>query len=112
MTRLYFAVCAVLLVVTYSEASCWMELPRDDIENCQYRGITIARGDEYRNRTPPDCFRCSCGSDGTLSCCSEGTILRNVPPTCKVLQKGCDQVAVSKDDERQPCSEPVSAVTG
>ncbi|XP_056002893.1 uncharacterized protein LOC125661850 [Ostrea edulis] len=112
MTSLLLPVFTVLLVVTSSDASCWRQLPKDGVEKCQYKGITIDRGDEYRERTPPDCFRCSCGSDGTLSCCSEGKRIGTPPATCKVVQKGCDQVAVSLTDESKPCSEPVMFVSG
>lgn len=44
--------------------------------------------------------------------CSIGTVIIELPDTCKIIQEGCDQVAVSKVDESQPCEGPISAVEG
>lgn len=44
--------------------------------------------------------------------CSIGTVIIELPDTCKKVQEGCDQVAVSKADENQPCEGPISAVEG
>lgn len=44
--------------------------------------------------------------------CSIGTVIIELPDTCKIIQEGCDQVAVNEVDESQPCEGPISAVEG
>lgn len=44
---------------------------------------------------------------------STGMIIRDYPADmCKVVRRGCNEVAVSKTNEDEPCDGPVAAVLG
>lgn len=110
MKCVILVVSILFVLYVYSDAACWGATGNG--RDCEYNGSIIALNTTYENTTGPKCYTCSCLSTGDLDCCDIGTVIIELPDTCKIIQEGCDQVAVSEVDESQPCEGPISAVEG
>uniref|UniRef100_A0A8W8HSU1 Uncharacterized protein n=1 Tax=Magallana gigas TaxID=29159 RepID=A0A8W8HSU1_MAGGI len=111
MERLIRVVSIFSLLYAYSEAVCWAV--RGYGHCCHYGEITLLPGQSYENTTGPYCYQCICSGDGdSLRCCGISRIITSLPDTCEIIQEGCHQVAVNKNDISKPCDGPVAQVVG
>ncbi|XP_022328819.2 prostate-associated microseminoprotein-like [Crassostrea virginica] len=111
MERIIFISGIISILLVYAEAACWLE--RGNGSSCHHEGVTLHMGQTYVNTTGPTCYKCECMAFGELGCCNTGISIRDYPADiCKVLRRGCNDVAVSKTNEDEPCDGTVAAVIG
>nr|XP_022334653.1 uncharacterized protein LOC111131427 [Crassostrea virginica] len=111
MERIIFFSGIISIILVFAEASCWGVPGKGP--SCNYEGITLDPGQTYEKTTGPKCYKCECNEGGDLDCCYTGMIIRDYPADmCKVVRRGCNEVAVSKTNEDEPCDGPVAAVLG
>ncbi|XP_022329008.2 uncharacterized protein LOC111127972 [Crassostrea virginica] len=103
--------CIISILLVYAEAACWL-IPGEG-PSCSHEGVTLDPGQTYEKTTGPRCYKCQCHEGGELDCCDTGNRIVNYPADiCKVVRRGCNEVAVRKTNEDEPCDGPVGGVLG
>nr|XP_022335232.1 uncharacterized protein LOC111131808 [Crassostrea virginica] len=114
MGRTILFLCIFSVLLKHAESACSAE--RITGPNCVRDGIVIPPGGTYEKTTGPGCFECTCRRDNgglILTCCDVGRIAVSYPKDiCRVVQRGCDLLAVSKKSDYKPCRGPVGYVAG
>ncbi|XP_078315767.1 uncharacterized protein LOC111127938 [Crassostrea virginica] len=108
MEHLVLFAYVVSLLIIPAETSCWIE--SGDGSQCEYKGNVLEPGQTYEQTTGPSCVKCTCYDGAVLSCCYTGKKATSYPDTCKIVTKGCDEIAVKKNNENETCDEEVSYV--